>query len=797
MAWLTNTMSNILKRTFNVEALPNQVIEVKTDKYDDRPIIHREEGIFLYAGVGDLKYEIVMHKPFSQSLSDGYSLFRSAERHLAEEKFIILKDKLTILLNIANTNLSVIQKYCNTIEEHPSWNVCHLVVFFNLVEAISLPSISSSINSPCALTGLSPLQLAVQEANLVMIQKLIACNADLLHLDHDANSVYHFAAATNKDVILALAAKDEDLKGLNQRNVTGHTPLHMACLADKPDCVIALISKGADVNQSAGSPSSAPKAAHQPVGVMSDYLTDSRKQLLYEEMKYGGTPLHWASSRDVIEALIDRKCDINALNFASRTALQVMVMRNRVECVVALLSREADVNIADLDGNTALHLAVKEKNIPIVQALIVFGADLDLLNNSGETARHIAAQEDTELSAKVLYTLHAVGAARCTSIISSCSPGCAPGGNENGTAPQPASAPAPSPVQSLFEKEALSLKCEGSVKGGRVLALDGGGIRGLVLTVSLLHLEAALGRPLIHCFDWIAATSTGGMLGLALAAGKTLKECLCIYFRMKDHAFVGFRPYNSEPLETMLKDVLGNDTVMGDIKHPRIMITACLADRKPVDLHLFRNYESPNEMLYPMVQVPEGTGPKFEGFQSFREQKIWEAARATGAAPSYFRAYKRYVDGGLISNNPTLDAITEIHEYNTALSLTGRNHEVIPPKVIVSIGTGSIPLTQTECMDLFWPSGLWDTAKLVSGVRSMQAVLVDQATLADGRLIDRTRAICSMLRIPYFRFSPTMTEEVLMDEKSDVKLVQLLWETKAAIFAQSDYVNKLATLLNS
>lgn len=792
MAWL----SNMLKRTFNVEALPNQVVEVKTDKYDERPIIHREEGIFLYAGSGDLKFEIVMHRPFSQSLSDGYSLFRSEQRHLAEEKFLILKDKLPVLLNIANTNLSVIQKYCNTIEEHPSWNVCHLVVFFNLVEAISMPSILSYINSSCPITGFSPLQLAVREGNLVMIQKLIAINADLLHLDHDANSVYHFASSTNKDVILALTAKDDDLKGLNQRNVTGHTPLHMACLADKPDCVIALISKGADVNLSAESPSSAPKAT-QPVGVMSDYLTDSRKQLLYEEMKYGGTPLHWASSRDVIEALIDRKCDINALNFASRTALQVMVMRNRVECVVALLSRDADVNIADLDGNTALHLAVKEKNIPIVQALIVFGADLDLLNNAGETSRHIAAQEDSDLSAKVLYTLHAVGASRCTSLISSCSPGCAPGGTENGLAPQPASAPAPSPVQTLFERETLTLKCEGSVKGGRVLALDGGGIRGLVLTISLLHLEAALGRPLIHCFDWIAATSTGGMLALALAAGKSLKECLCIYFRMKDHAFVGFRPYNSEPLETMLKDVLGTDTVMGDIKHPRVMITACLADRKPVDLHFFRNYESPNEMLYPNVQVPEGTGPKFEGFLSFQHQKIWEAARATGAAPSYFRAYKRYVDGGLISNNPTLDAITEIHEYNTALSLTGRNQEVIPPKVIVSIGTGSVPLTQTECMDIFWPSGLWDAAKLVSGVRSMQAVLVDQATLADGRLIDRTRAICSMLRIPYFRFSPTMTEEVLMDEKSDVKLVQLLWETKAAIFAQSDHVNKLATLLNS
>lgn len=63
------------------------------------------------------------------------------------------------------------------------------------------------------------------------------------------------------------------------------------------------------------------------------------------------------------------------------------------------------------------------------------------------------------------------------------------------------------------------MEVKGSTRGGRVLSLDGGGIRGLVLIMNLLHLEEALGRPLIHCFDWIAATSTGGMLGLAIASG--------------------------------------------------------------------------------------------------------------------------------------------------------------------------------------------------------------------------------------------------------------------------------------
>jgi patatin-like phospholipase/acyl hydrolase len=35
----------------------------------------------------------------------------------------------------------------------------------------------------------------------------------------------------------------------------------------------------------------------------------------------------------------------------------------------------------------------------------------------------------------------------------------------------------------------------------------------------LLELEKELGCPVIHCFDWVAGTSTGGILTLGLAAG--------------------------------------------------------------------------------------------------------------------------------------------------------------------------------------------------------------------------------------------------------------------------------------
>lgn len=108
---------------------------------------------------------------------------------------------------------------------------------------------------------------------------------------------------------------------------------------------------------------------------------------------------------------------------------------------------------------------------------------------------------------------------------------------------------------------------------------------------------------------------------------------------------------------------------------------------------------------------------------------IWRAARATGAAPSYFRAFGRFLDGGLIANNPTLDAITEIHEYNMALISVNRNKEAVPVSTVVSLGTGLPPVTELKEIDVFRPDSIWDTAKLAYGISAIGNLLVDQATV--------------------------------------------------------------------
>lgn len=97
-------------------------------------------------------------------------------------------------------------------------------------------------------------------------------------------------------------------------------------------------------------------------------------------------------------------------------------------------------------------------------------------------------------------------------------------------------------VRCLFDemlaKKARKVKVQGQDKQdheqARLLSLDGGGIKGLAICRMLMSMEDVMERPIIHCFDWVIGTSTGGILALALATGKSVRDCLNVYLRLKD-----------------------------------------------------------------------------------------------------------------------------------------------------------------------------------------------------------------------------------------------------------------------
>lgn len=118
---------------------------------------------------------------------------------------------------------------------------------------------------------MTPLHIAAKNGKAEFVKAIIADasgNAKFDARDIKGNTVYHYAAQANKETIdvnqvllsvysvfiaysffkaLSFCALD----GLiNSKNKEGNTPLHLACMADKPDCVKSLIAAGANINLS-------------------------------------------------------------------------------------------------------------------------------------------------------------------------------------------------------------------------------------------------------------------------------------------------------------------------------------------------------------------------------------------------------------------------------------------------------------------------------------------------------------------------------------------------------------------
>merc|ERR1719319_285427 len=763
----------------------------------------------LYGPAGEARsYDLVVHSDLHC-----ISIFRTDDVSEAEARFSCYQTIIPPFLD-ANGDLCSafqLQRLCDCIRQHPDWSLAHIAVACDQADLVGHFRFRDVISLP-DMRGVTPLMLAVERANKTTLCCVRSAGADLAVSDKEGNNVFHYAAVTTGAIIDHLA--DPGPQGdkadvpllLNQCNQAGHTPLHLACQADKPDCVKALLSSGADVNVVGSVDKEYPihKAVQGTGRCAREILAMYPNQLDNKDMKHGGTPLHWVTDKPLLEALLDLGCNINSKNFCGSTALHSMVRNKRLPCLVSLLSHGAAVDELDSDGNTALHLAVQTGDvsyIPTIEALLVFGADFSIKNKVGDNVWYqtLRAFEKSYLNYdkerdQILHCLQAIGATGPSDLT--------PGSKDFEWKPQKSKTKVEDDVHrrcrhlldEFLEKGALNCK-EVDRKGVRVLSLDGGGIRGLVLVKMLCAISDHLKLPITHCFDWISGTSTGGILSLALASGLTPIECQGLYFRLKDKVFVGKRPYAVEPLEDFLKKQFTEEARMSDLPpKPRIAVTGVLADRYPADLHLFRNYQDSMEILGIQDDLLPGMSPR----KRSDEQPIWRAGRSSGAAPTYFRASGRFIDGGLIGNNPTLDIMTEIQERNAALKAVGREDEVEQLGAVVSLGTGEAPVVKIDSIDLFRPDSMLGVGQMMSGISAMGnlgKILVEQASSSSTRVVDRARAMCGWIGVPYIRLSPQLDVDIVLDEVGDEVLVHMLWITQAYMHQQRNNLVQLAGIL--
>ncbi|OQR80199.1 85 kDa calcium-independent phospholipase A2-like [Tropilaelaps mercedesae] len=442
--------------------------------------------------------------------------------------------------------------------------------------------------------------------------------------------------------------------------------------------------------------------------------------------------------------------------------------------------------------------------LPIIQILLAFGADPDIANKQGETARHIASVIASDVHNprydQLLFALHAVGAKRCAFKLPECTDGCSPQGTFDGVPPsdygKDSSKIFDGPLSDSVVKKTLERKRQRGTLGKdkqrkrcRALAVDGGGVKGLVTLRALKCVEEMAGCPIMELFDWIVGTSAGGISTLCLASGRSLDEVFRSAFRLKEKFIVGPRPYDTDGVEEYLKKELGDEAKFSDISKPRIAVTAVNAESWPTQLKLFRNYDSPRSLLEGTPEPPDN-------------ECLWSAARATGAAPTFFRPYKKYLDGAVMSNNPTLDLLTEITEYNAFMAVRAeipdRPTEQFELDIVISVGGGmrpSSPVPTIDALQLY--PGLFGAARVAYSVGHLIKFCVEQIAEPDGRHVDRARAWCYGLGVPYARLQPVLSQYIAVNESDNKIIAKILWETMAYFRQHRDELLVIADLLRN
>lgn len=715
-------------------------------------ILLKDEGrIVLYKNAQYQSWDCVLMCPETPNMA--LRLFQVASEEDAMNWFPQYALKLRPFYETLPLKAETTQPIVDCIRNHPDWSSAHIAVDTGLRECLKHNYVQSQINARDT-SGQTPLHLACERSDSACVKELLEESQARTDIrDRNGETPMHSAAKQDSPAIIQILCS-RLCSGVNELNNNGETPLHVSCRLGRVEAVKALLGGGAKCDIIGGSGYAIHAAMkYNEKGCAEEILKADPGQLQAEDSVYGGTPLHWAKTAEMCRLLLEHGCMVNYLSKTGESALHILTKKGRFEAAMVLLTHGANANLKGQDGNTALHLAMKMDHMELIKALIVFGADVEIHNDLGETPGLIAAR-----TSKGFEDIMFVGAAVT--------------------------------AMSRGTSEVDGPKT-GKRKMERLLCLDGGGIKGLVLIQMLIALEREAGRPTRELFDWVAGTSTGGILALAIIHGKSMEYLRCLYFRMKEQVFKGSRPYESAPLEDFLKKEFGENTKMTDVQYPRVMVTSVLADRHPGELHIFRNYDPPSVHREP----PYATTATFQPLTVPQEQLVWRAARSSGAAPTYFRPMGRFLDGGLLANNPTLDAMSEIHQYNKALKAEGHGTEVKKLGIVVSLGTGKPPQVVVSSVDVFRPSNPLELAKSFVGAKELGKMLVDCCTDSDGCAVDRARAWCEMIDTIYHRLSPQLSQEVMLDEVSDAVLVDMLWETQMYLYEKREVLQSLAKVL--
>ena len=201
----------------------------------------------------------------------------------------------------------------------------------------------------------------------------------------------------------------------------------------------------------------------------------------------------------------------------------------------------------------------------------------------------------------------------------------------------------------------------------RILALDGGGVRGVISVAYLERMEAILRERhgpdfrLCDYFDLIGGTSTGSIIATGLALGMTVSELIHIYVALSRDCFHGSRwhggifipKFRAGPMMEAIRRHVGKETLGTERLKTGLGIVAKRIDTRSV--WIFHN--NPRGPYFDPVRRDPSSVPN-------KDLPLADIIRASTAAPTFFAPERIevargvsgvFVDGGVSPhNNPAL-----------------------------------------------------------------------------------------------------------------------------------------------
>lgn len=342
----------------------------------------------------------------------------------------------------------------------------------------------------------------------------------------------------------------------------------------------------------------------------------------------------------------------------------------------------------------------------------------------------------------------------------------------------------------------------------KILAIDGGGIRGIIPAMVLAEIEKRTQKPIFNLFDVIAGTSSGGILALGLTKPKSGEQCenppvaqysaedlLQIFVEYGDEIFyepffekilgqiedIFLQPkYSSQGRQDILKQYFGDALLENNLKE--VFVTSYdIEQRIPI---FFTN----------KLEKQEAESKRFR--KLCKGLSLTDAALATSATPTYFaphrvstsdnpNGYYTLVDGGLIANNPAHIAILEAQISKKEQKEVLNMDDVL----LVSLGSGSLTSIYPYNEVKNWGLLQW-------GRPLLNMVLDGGSEAVAGELERLFKSNDTETKSSYYRFQTFLRSELEeIDNPSPENICQLQATANLLISEKNQEIDELCSIL--